>query len=213
MSDVEAARVAAASLSDTLVAVDRAVGSRPNVERVLYFEGDWSQWLPSGWTGLEQGGGSLGRRLDALFSQVDCPAVVFGMDTPQMASSEIEGALDAVAGGSVHASSGASAGVPVEGAVDAVFGHACDGGYWTIGFRRYVPGAFDEVPMSVPHTGRRQLEVLADLGLSVATVAELRDIDHWRDAQLIAHEHPGLETSVTVSAIAADLDRSARGAR
>lgn len=189
LTDYEAARVASASLADTLAAVDSAVGADLSVRRVLYFEGELDPWLPDGWDGLVQCSGSLGERLAELFAQLDGPAVVLGMDTPQLDTSAIQSALAAVQGRDAA----------------AVIGPACDGGYWTIGFSRHVPGAFDGVPMSASDTAAKQHEVLSKLGLSVRTVGELRDIDHWPDAVAIAREHPHLRTSTVVAGIAERL--------
>lgn len=191
LSDSEAAEVASASLADTIVAVDSTVADDPSIRRLLYFDGEQDSWLPTGWDGLDQCSGSLGERLAQLFRQLDGPAVVFGMDTPQLDTVAIRSALDAVQ----------------SSATDSVIGPACDGGYWTIGFNRHVPGAFDGVPMSASDTAVKQREVLSALGLSVRTIAKMRDIDHWGDALAISQEHPHLRTSAAVTRIAERLHR------
>ncbi len=180
-SPAEAARVAEAALHDTLEAVTGANTRR----RVLFLEGEPGSWMPTGFEVVPQVDGGLGARLDAVFAHVDGPGVVVGMDTPQLGARSVDAACRAL----------------TDGAADAVLGPAADGGYWTIGFRSHVDGAFDDVPMSRADTRVVQEARLASLGLQVAVVHELRDIDHWSDALAIAGEFPDLRTSAVVRSI------------
>lgn len=174
----EAAEIAEACLLDTLDAV-RAV---PGARHVVVLDGEAGSWLPEDVDVVPQSDGGLGDRLGAAFAAVGCPALVVGMDTPQVSAAGIaDAASELLAPGT-----------------DAVIGGALDGGYWTIGLRRPCPGVFDGVPMSRPDTGARQRGRLAELGLSVAEVPPLRDIDDWADAVAVAGAHPGLRTARAV---------------
>ncbi len=165
-----AAAIAAASLRDTLA----AVGATPASRRLLVLDGRPGRWLPRGFTVAPQVEGDLGARLDAAFQMSfgdgpDEPVVLVGMDTPQVRPAHLTAAADAL-----------------ETGADAVIGPATDGGYWSIGFRRFVPGAFVGVPMSTADTGRAQVARLRALGCRVALVDELRDVDHVDDAVAVA---------------------------
>ena len=178
----QAAAVAAAALEDTTACLDAAgLGARR-----LVLDGSPGGWVPSGWEVVPQAGGDLGRRLEAAFAGVGHPALVVGMDTPQAQPAMIERAAAALC----------------RDGVDAVLGPATDGGYWLIGFAEPVAGAFDDVPMSAPDTGRHQLDRLRRLGLRVAEAPELRDIDRWEDAVAVAREHPHLRVAAAVAEVA-----------
>lgn len=166
----QAADLAAAALLDTLAAVSETAAS----SRVLVFDGDPRDWVPAGYETVPQRGEGLGERLDAAFADVGGPALLVGMDTPQLTRAHLESALDALA-------------VP---GVDAVLGPTFDGGYWCVGLTAPVPGAFAAVPMSTEQTYDRQLARFDDLGLSVATVERLCDVDTISDAHAVAMAAP-----------------------
>ena len=64
---------------------------------------------------------------------------------------------------------------------EAALGHAADGGWWAIGLRRPHPEAFRGVPMSTARTGRAQQARLRALGLDVALLPTLVDLDTTAD--------------------------------
>ena len=165
----EAAALAEASLSDTLAAM-RAVTAAARLAIVL--DGAPGPWLGDGVEVLPQRGGGLDERLANAFADLRGPALIVGMDTPQVTAALLDAAL---AGLTEH---------------DAVLGAADDGGYWCIGLRVADPRALLGVPMSVQSTGAAQRERLAALGLSVAEVGALRDVDDIDGARAVAAAAP-----------------------
>ena len=173
----EAADLAAAALRDTL----RAVRGCRVGQKIIYWaanDDDDASWT-GGFPVVRQCDGPLERRLADAFASVwrrgEHPALLVGMDTPQMAAADLD--------------------VDWKEA-DAVLGLAPDGGFWAIGLRGGNPGAiFADIPMSTPRTGAAQLARLHDLGLNVRLLAPRRDVDTSADAALIAAEFPQLEFS------------------
>jgi rSAM/selenodomain-associated transferase 1 len=169
-SPEQAARLAEASLLDTLAAVGRA----PAARRILALDGRPGDWLPPGFEVVRQRGAGLGERLAAAFEAAGGPALLVGMDTPQLTSGLVlVGTRRLLAPG-----------------VDAVLGPAADGGYWAIGLREPDARVFDDVPMSTPQTGTAQRHRLRELGLATAELPRLRDVDIYADALAVAEEAP-----------------------
>ncbi len=166
----EAAGLAEAALRDTLA----AVAACPARRRVLALDGEPGAWLPDGFDLLEQCGGGLGDRLGHALGAAGGPALVVGMDTPQLTAETLEDATAALAGDGV----------------DAVLGPAFDGGYWTIGLNQPDPAVFSGVPMSNPDTRRAQARRLDELGLRWAELAPLRDVDTFAAARAVARLDP-----------------------
>jgi rSAM/selenodomain-associated transferase 1 len=163
----EAAGLAAAALADTLEAALACNAGR----RILVFDGDPGPFA-RGFEVVPQRGHGLDERLAAAFEDADEPALLVGMDTPQVTPALLD------------------AGLRVLERHDAVFGPATDGGYWTIGLRRPDRAVFEGVPMSVERTGAVQRARLAELGLSVAPLPPLCDVDDIDDARVVAAEAP-----------------------
>jgi rSAM/selenodomain-associated transferase 1 len=169
-SSEQAASLAEASLLDTL-----EVASRTPVKRkVLVFDGDASRWRMPGFELLEQRGSGLGQRLAAAFDDVGGPALLVGMDTPQLTVDLLLGAIEALS----------------RPGVDAVLGPALDGGYWAVGLKRATPGVFDDVPMSVTTTCAAQRRRMRELGLRLHEHVPLRDVDTFDDARAVALQAP-----------------------
>jgi rSAM/selenodomain-associated transferase 1 len=178
----EAAALAAAALSDTL----ETVAAAPARRRVLALDGRPApSWLAPGFDVIAQAGGGLGERLGAALMAAGGPALVVGMDTPQLTP-----ALLATAAARL-----------MEPGVDAVLGPALDGGYWTIGLRTPDPAAFDRVPMSSPRTGAAQRARLSELGLATAALPALRDVDTIEDARAVADAAPHTRFAATLAAL------------
>jgi hypothetical protein len=163
-----AARVAGAALEDTLAAAAAAAVER----RVLVLDGTPGPWLPAGWEVLPQRGAGLAERLAAAFADAGAPALLIGMDTPQVTPALLERGLATL---KTH---------------DAVLGSASDGGYWAIGLRRAAAAVFAGVPMSAPDTCARQQARLDALGLTTASLPPLRDVDTIADARAVAAAVP-----------------------
>jgi uncharacterized protein len=180
----EAAALAAAALDDTLAAVAAAPARR----RLLALDGKLPD-LPDGFEVVAQRGHGLGERLGNALAAAGGPALVVGMDTPQLKSRAIAEAAERLCSGDAG----------------AVLGPAVDGGYWTIGMREPDPAAFDGVPMSSDRTCEVQLRRLGHLGLRVAMLPWMRDVDTIEDAHAVARECPG---SAFAAAMAAQ-DRAA----
>jgi rSAM/selenodomain-associated transferase 1 len=166
----EAAELAAAALEDTLA----AALATPARRHLLALDGDARGWRRAGLEVQPQRGEGLGARLAHALERAGGPALVVGMDTPQ---------VDPVVLGEACARL-------LEPGVDAVLGDAPDGGYWAIGLRRPDPEVFRDVPMSVGITGRVQRRRLAELELRTATLPALRDVDTFEDATAVARAAP-----------------------
>ena len=188
----EAAALAEAALADTLAAVGRANITR----RVLALDGRPGQWLPPGFDVIGQRGGGLDERIALALADVraawPAPAVLIGMDTPQVTPALLA----------------AAAGPLVSGSADATFGMAEDGGFWLLGLREIDPALVLGVPMSRPDTGSRQLARLERAGLRVLRMPELTDVDTADEAERIAAATPGSRFAACLRALGARAPRS-----
>jgi glycosyltransferase A (GT-A) superfamily protein (DUF2064 family) len=164
----QAAALAACAIADTLAALrDVACDTR-----VVLLDGDPAGLVPDGWQVLPQVAGGLDERLSAGFEAVpDGPALLVGMDTPQLSAALLR--FDS-------------------SAYDACLGLAADGGFWTIGFAepKRARDCISGVPMSTEVTGREQLRRLWQAGLSVQTLPVLTDVDTAASAATVAAAAP-----------------------
>lgn len=184
----QAAALAAAALADTL----DAVLATPAARRVLALDGPSPPWLPAGLQLVAQRGGGLDERLAAALADVGGPALLVGMDTPQVTPALLSWSL-----------------ARLEQA-DAALGLAPDGGYWAIGLRRSDPRAFLGVPMSTPVTGAAQFARLRALGLRVDLLPALRDVDGIADALAVAAVAPASRFAATLRAVVASRANGCR---
>jgi glycosyltransferase A (GT-A) superfamily protein (DUF2064 family) len=83
--------------------------------------------------------------------------------------------------------------------VDAFFGPASDGGFWALGMAEPRGDLIRGIPMSRSDTGRLQLQRLADAGLAVGMLPELRDVDTIFDALAVAAQAPSSTFASTLS--------------
>lgn len=195
----QAARIAAASLLDTLA----TVRSIPEAQPVVALSGDPSRAchgaelvaeladLPV----IEQGSGGLAARLADALGQVSglfpgLGVLLIGMDTPQVRAEALVSTAETM----------------YEPDIDAVLGPASDGGWWLLGL--HTPGdphaldALRETPMSMPDTGDRTLRALKGMGANVAMVSEVSDVDTMEDAWTVAATIPASGFARAVDSVA-----------
>lgn len=176
----QAAALAAAALHDTLDVVTRI----PAVRRVLILDGDPQRWQRPGLEILPQRGAGLDERLAHAFADIEGPALLVGMDTPQLSCDLLNDGLRALA------------------RFDAVLGPARDGGYWSVGLRERPTSPFQGVPMSRSDTLGHQRRRFAELGLSVYEQPTLEDVDTIDDARAVAAAAPRSRFARALAAIA-----------
>ena len=164
----QAARLAEAALRDTLEVVMGVSDAR----KVLVLDGDGTRWRRPGLEIVPQRGDGLDQRLEHAFAAVGGPALLIGMDTPQLTGELLREGLDAL-----HD-------------FDAVLGPAADGGYWSVGLRGAPEGRFAGVPMSADDTLDRQRARFASLGLTTFEQPQLTDVDTIADARVVAAQAP-----------------------
>jgi hypothetical protein len=179
----QAASLAEASLADTLCAVLRTPARR----RVLILDGQPGPWLPPGFDIVPQCDGPLDERLATAFAAVSGPALLIGMDTPQVTPALLT----------------------VDWATaDAAFGPAADGGFWALGLRTPDSALLRGVPMSTATTGAIQRARLLAAGLRVLDLPQLRDVDTAADAVAVARQVPRGRFAARARELATVLSRA-----
>ena len=179
----QAATLAAAALADTL----HTLLLVPARRRVLVLDGQPGPWLPPGFEIVPQRGGLLDERLAWAFAAARGPALLVGMDTPQVTPDLLTVDWDTA---------------------DAVFGPAADGGFWALGLRAPDPDLLRGVPMSTARTGAIQRARLVGAGLRVVDLPQLRDVDTAADALAVAHEAPQSRFAARAQELATALSRA-----
>lgn len=169
LSPLQATMLAEAALADTLAVVSATSARR----KILVLDGRPGRWTPAGFELIAQRGAGLDERLANAFTDIGEAGLIIGMDTPQLTPELLDRGLEllAVAG--------------------AVLGPASDGGYWGIGLRQPDPRALVGVPMSTCETLSAQRSRLQALGVAVAQLECLCDVDTFEDAVRVAALAPG----------------------
>ncbi|WP_082487506.1 TIGR04282 family arsenosugar biosynthesis glycosyltransferase [Leifsonia sp. Root112D2] len=180
----DAARIAHASLTDTLNAAD----TLPATRRILFFEGDEPPVEASDYEVWPQPQGSLDERIGSVFDACSGPTVLIGMDTPQIAASNLGCVFE-----------------PWPQGTDAWFGPAADGGFWALALAEPRGDLVRGVPMSRRDTGSIQRKRLVDAGLQVRDLPELTDIDTVRSLEDVVSHLP----VSTVAHIVDEIQRTA----
>jgi glycosyltransferase A (GT-A) superfamily protein (DUF2064 family) len=177
-----AAALAAASLADTLAAVAASAATR----RLLVLDGAPVPAVPAGFAVVPQVAGGHARRIAAALALADGPALLVGMDTPQVTPELLAVDLTARA--------------------DAWLGPAWDGGWWALGLRdprRFAGRVVSGVPMSTARTGEVQRRRLLQAGLVVVDLPPLRDVDEPADAEAVAAGFPATRFAAALAALGA----------
>ena len=185
LSYEQAAELAAASLDDTLAAALALPANR----RILAFDGVEPPVTAAAFEIAPQVSGGLDERLAAIFDSLTEPALLVGMDTPQLSATLL---------GPVF--------TDWDNTTDAWFGPAHDGGFWALALGLPRPGRsrgdlIRGVPMSVAHTGASQLARLRNDGLRVRQLPMLTDVDTIADADLVALVAPHSRFAATLLAM------------
>lgn len=170
-SPAEAAELAQAMLDDALA----AVAATPAQRRVIVLEGNLQGPLPKGFEVLRQRGEDHAERIGNAFTDIAGPALLIGMDTPQVSPNLLRDATDRL----------------LAPGTDAVLGPAADGGWWAAGLKVPDATAFQGVPMSRADTVLHQRRRFAQMGLRWQELAELTDVDDAAGALQVAQGIPG----------------------
>lgn len=147
---------------------------------MVALDGDAGAWLPDGFEVIGQRGHGLDERLAAAFDDVGEAAVIIAMDTPQVTAAQLDGALAMLVD---H---------------DVVLGPTVDGGYWCVGLADPRHDITTGVPMSRDDTLEQQLLRIEAMGLSLAVVDELIDMDEIADALTVAELIPDSALAATL---------------
>jgi uncharacterized protein len=177
VGDAAAADIAAATLLDTLDAVE----ATPVQHRVVALTGDLHQASHgaeirsrlSGVRVVEQRGDDFSARLaNAIVDAAGAePVLLIASDTPQVTPDLLADCARALL------------------ETDVVFGMAVDGGWWVLGVTEpAMAECLHIIPTSRSDTGPATLEAMRERGLRVELVAELSDVDTVDDVELVRSE-------------------------
>jgi hypothetical protein len=162
----------------------------PARRRLLFLDGAPGRWLPPGIEVVPQASGGMDERLAAAFAAVaDGPALLVGMDTPQLTPELLAPVLDPGAWWEC----------------EAWFGPAEDGGFWALGLAAPDPALLRGIPMSTASTGAAQRDRLTGAGLRVRDLPLLRDVDTAPDAAEVAATAPGSRFATLLKRYSHDL--------
>ena len=181
----QAAELAAAALLDTLDAVLATAGVLP----VVAITGDLTGAqraaeladLLTRCTVIPQRGTDFTTRLVNAHADVATlhpgrSVLQIGMDTPQVSPELLGSSIEVLHGRGT----------------DAVLGPAADGGWWALGLRSpWDAKVLIDVPMSRSDTGELTRSALQRIGLDVADLPTLSDVDTARDVAGVAALVPG----------------------
>jgi uncharacterized protein len=180
VGDEAAADIAAATLLDTLDAVD----ATPVQDTVVALTGDLSRASSSRQIRsrlgdvqvVEQRGDDFSARLanaitDAAVVAGRHPVLLIASDTPQVTPDLLADCAQALL------------------ETDVVFGLARDGGWWVLGVTEpAMADCLHTIPTSRSDTGPATLEAMRGNGLRVKLVAELSDVDTVDDVSMVRAE-------------------------
>lgn len=158
-------------LADALTA---ATACRADARAIAWSEAEGAPGAPHGFAAFTQVRGDLGARLADAFGRAlavpDARAVVVGSDCPALHAAALDAAFVAL---ETH---------------DVVVGPASDGGYWLLGLARPAPQLLRDMPWSTAAVCALTLERAAALGLRVARLETLADLDTPADLAVLVGE-------------------------
>lgn len=163
-------------LTEHAVAQARRLGTGGKVAVEIHFTGGDSEamatWLGPDLSYRRQHGENLGARLDAAFAAAfgDSAAavVIMGTDCPDLTDTVLGQAFAALAEN------------------DLVLGPAGDGGYYLIGLKSRQPCLFTQIDWGTDRVLSRTKSKAKALGLKIAGLEQLDDIDRPEDLQRAA---------------------------
>ncbi|NOQ41715.1 MAG: DUF2064 domain-containing protein [Desulfuromusa sp.] len=153
--------------------------SQKKVNRItVHFTGagekDFCSWLGSDLDYLEQPAGNLGQRMCAAFESAFAGGIEHvigvGTDVPTLTAAILQQADKNLED------------------YDLVLGPAADGGYYLIGMNSLHPELFANIDWGTEHVYRQTQEIAVNLGLSVATLPILSDIDRPDDLNTLRND-------------------------
>ncbi|MDH5297619.1 MAG: TIGR04282 family arsenosugar biosynthesis glycosyltransferase [Desulfobulbaceae bacterium] len=177
----EGAAVLQRRMAETVIGrIAELCRERPVRFEIRYTGGDEQRvrnWLGSAGPGRLQGDGDLGARLErgfaAAFARGGERVVTVGSDCPDLSPAIIGQGFDALMD---H---------------DLVLGPSPDGGYYLIGLRSPQPALFADMEWGTDSVLPRTLSRARALGLSVARLETLVDVDRPEDLKYFRdHPHP-----------------------
>lgn len=140
-------------------------------------------WLGADLSYREQAAGDLGDRLgqanQAAFEEGAGAVITIGTDCPELSAELLKTAFELL---QEH---------------DLVLGPATDGGYYLIGVRQFWPDLFQGIAWSTEQVLQQTLNIAARLGLTIAQLPSLTDVDRPEDLP-IWEQRPSPYLSVIV---------------
>jgi uncharacterized protein len=134
------------------------------------------QWLGDGICFQPQGDGNLGQRMEravqAAFAEGATSVMVIGADCPRLTSAHLELAAQELEG------------------KDVILGPATDGGYYLIGFRRFLPELFDNISWSSEAVLEETLAAVKKARVEWGLLETFSDLDLPEDLHLWAQSQP-----------------------
>jgi hypothetical protein len=165
----------------TLLAHTRECVARSGFPARVHLAGpmpDYDLWSDAGFRRYPQADGDLGQRMASAFAHAFADGVrsvvIIGTDCPGLSSAHLHEAMKAL---ETH---------------EAVVGAAEDGGYWLLGLTSPIRSIFQNKAWSTDTVLRDTLADFKALGVSVARLDTLRDLDTADDLHALSEEHPWL---------------------
>lgn len=162
-------------MTERTIAQARLLQDRRAVSICVYFTGgtlaQMQHWLGYDLEYQPQHSGDLGERLSqafqTAFEQGAESVIAIGTDCPSLSSEMLALAFSDLEVNSV------------------VIGGATDGGYYLIGLNQFVPDIFQAIQWSTEIVYQQTLEIVKRLGLTIAEMPVLHDIDRPEDLQYL----------------------------